>query len=250
MERGLWHKIAKIDTLYQSKQTYRQFCHVGIGLEIAYLVYSKMLHLRGDQRDSKSTWGSLLCVLGSHTFVPISWMCKKETEVSHSSAESESIISLDAGLRVDGLSALQFLECLGNIIQWASLSVPSAKESFRDWYLCFWVIWHFPPNIPNSSHSTQLHSFEDSAAVIQRTQPKRKVRHKNAQGRFGLVVWESEFGSFYFEQVRASQRSIGGYFDKENLLAGMLLLQKAEGNLLQVDTSAQVFDNTSELRDN
>ena len=32
-------------------------------------------------------------------FVPISWMCKKQTAVSHSSTESE-IISLDAGLRI------------------------------------------------------------------------------------------------------------------------------------------------------
>ena len=43
--------------------------------------------------------------LGSHTFVPISWMCKKQTSVSHSSTESE-IISLDAGLRLDGIPAL------------------------------------------------------------------------------------------------------------------------------------------------
>ena len=43
--------------------------------------------------------------LGSHTFVPISWMCKKQTSVSHSSTESE-IISLDAGLRLDGTPAL------------------------------------------------------------------------------------------------------------------------------------------------
>ena len=43
---------------------------------------------------------------GSHTFVPISWMCKKQTAVSHSSTESE-IISLDTGLRLDGLPALE-----------------------------------------------------------------------------------------------------------------------------------------------
>ena len=42
---------------------------------------------------------------GSHTYVPISWMCKKQTSVSHSSTESE-IISLDAGLRLDGIPAL------------------------------------------------------------------------------------------------------------------------------------------------
>ena len=56
----------------------------------------------GDLEDSKSTSGGTLCVFGSHTFVPISWMCKKQTSVSHSLAESE-IISLDAGLRLDGI---------------------------------------------------------------------------------------------------------------------------------------------------
>ena len=34
------------------------------------------------------------------------WMCKKQTAVSHSSTESE-IISLDTGLRLDGLPALE-----------------------------------------------------------------------------------------------------------------------------------------------
>ena len=55
---------------------------------------------------------------GSHTFVPISWMCKKQTSVSHSSTESE-IISLDIGLRLDGLLALELwvliISVLGNI---------------------------------------------------------------------------------------------------------------------------------------
>ena len=54
----------------------------------------------GDLEDSKSTSGGTLCIFGSHTFVPISWMCKKQTSVSHSSTESE-IISLGAGLRLD-----------------------------------------------------------------------------------------------------------------------------------------------------
>ena len=59
----------------------------------------------GDLEDSKSTSGGTLCVLGSQTFVPISWMCKQQTSVSHSSTESE-IISLDAALRLDRITAL------------------------------------------------------------------------------------------------------------------------------------------------
>ena len=48
----------------------------------------------------------ILCIFGSRTFVPMSWMCKRQTSVSHSSTESE-IISLDTGLRLDGLPALE-----------------------------------------------------------------------------------------------------------------------------------------------
>ena len=51
----------------------------------------------GDLEDSKSTSGGTLCIFGSHTSDPISWMCKKQTAVSHSSTESDNI-SFDAGL--------------------------------------------------------------------------------------------------------------------------------------------------------
>ena len=88
----------------------------------------KILISRGDLEDSKSTSGGTLCVFGSHTFVPISWMCKKQTAVSHSSTESE-IISLDTGLRLDGLPALELwdliVSVLGNV---SSVSNRSGKS--------------------------------------------------------------------------------------------------------------------------
>ena len=74
----------------------------------------------GDIEDSKSTSGGTLCVFGSHTLVPISWMCKKQTAVSHSSTESE-IISLNAGLTLVGIPALDLWDLtvlvFGNTIQ-------------------------------------------------------------------------------------------------------------------------------------
>ena len=51
---------------------------------------------------------------GSHTFVPLSWMCKKQTVVSHSSTESD-IISLDTGLRLDGLLALELWDLIVSV---------------------------------------------------------------------------------------------------------------------------------------
>ena len=71
-------------------------------------------------RTQKSTSGGTLCVFGSQKFVPISWMCKKQTSVSHSSTESD-IVSLDAGLRLDGIPALDLWDLvvavLGNTNQ-------------------------------------------------------------------------------------------------------------------------------------
>ena len=72
------------------------YCHVGNTAQQCRLGLFQDSDFAGDLEDSKSTSGGTLCVFGSHTFVPISWMCKKQTSVSHSSTESE-IISVDAG---------------------------------------------------------------------------------------------------------------------------------------------------------
>ena len=68
----------------------------------------------GDFEDLKSIFGRTLCTFGSHTFVPTSWMCKKQTAVSHSSTESE-IISMDSGLRLDGLLALELWDLIVSV---------------------------------------------------------------------------------------------------------------------------------------
>ena len=68
----------------------------------------------GDLQDSKSTSGGVLCIFGSRTLVPVRWMCKKQTVVSHSSPESE-IVSLDAELRMDGLLAVDLWDILHSI---------------------------------------------------------------------------------------------------------------------------------------
>ena len=84
---------------------YRQYCHVGNTAKQCRLGLFQDSDFAGDFEDPKSTSGGVFCIFGSHTFVSISWMCKKQTSVSHSSTEWE-IISLDAGLRLDGIPAL------------------------------------------------------------------------------------------------------------------------------------------------
>ena len=74
----------------------KQYCHVGNTAKQCRLGLFHDSDFAGDLEDSKSTSGGTLCIFGRHTFVPISWMCKKQISVSHSSTESE-IISLAAG---------------------------------------------------------------------------------------------------------------------------------------------------------
>ena len=90
----------------------------------------------GDLQNSTSASGRVLCIFGSRTLVPISWMCKKQTSVSHSSTESE-IISLDAGLRMDGLPAFELLgHCVCSVTfhnQHCKRKQTSPRRLVRDW---------------------------------------------------------------------------------------------------------------------
>ena len=70
---------------------YKQNCHVGNTAKQCRLGLFQDSDFAGYLEASKSTSGGTLCVFGSHTFVPISWMCKKQTSISDSSTESEII---------------------------------------------------------------------------------------------------------------------------------------------------------------
>ena len=119
-----------------------------------------------------------------HTFVPISWMCKKQTSVSHSSTESE-IISLDAGLRLDGIPALDLwdliVSVLGNTTQnriergdpllnkrevrSTPRTIPKRKQShgmINDLDNADVI----PSNVKSSHQEALLYVFEDNEAVF------------------------------------------------------------------------------------
>ena len=93
---------------------YKQYCHVGNTAKQCRLGLFQDSDFAGDLEDSKYTSGGTLCIFLGHTFVPISWMCKKQTSVSHSSTESE-IISLDAGLRLDWIPALELWDLIVSV---------------------------------------------------------------------------------------------------------------------------------------
>ena len=65
------------------------------------------LRFAGNLEDSKSASGATLCIFGSHSLFHSVGCVRNKFQFSHSSTESE-IISLDAGLGMDGIPALDF----------------------------------------------------------------------------------------------------------------------------------------------
>ena len=58
----------------------KQYCHVGKQATDCKLILIQDADLARHLTDSNSTSGGVLCVYGSHTLVPISWICKKSTQ--------------------------------------------------------------------------------------------------------------------------------------------------------------------------
>ena len=109
-------RIGRPDILWMHHTCkYKQCCHVGNTAKQCRLGLFQDSDFAGDLEDSKSISGGTLRIFGSHTFVPISWMCKKQTSVSHSSTESE-IISLDARWRLDGIPALDLCNLIEAVL--------------------------------------------------------------------------------------------------------------------------------------
>ena len=164
-----------------------------------------------------------MCVFGSHTFVPISWMCKKQTSVSHSSTESE-IISLDAGLRLDGIPALDFWDLIVAVLG----NTNQSNEARGD-----------PPTSPtrkkihgkiddldnvdfisSSVHSYRkealLYIFEDNEAVMEMIIKGRSpaIRHVSRTHRVAL--------DWSFDRINLDSKIQIKYIDTKNQLADIL----------------------------
>ena len=175
---------------------YKQCCYVGNIDKQCRLGLFQDSDFAADLEDSKSTSGETLCVFGSHTFVPISCMCKKQTSVSHSSTESE-IISLDAGLRLDGIPALVLWDLIvavlhGNTNQskqvQGNLSTSPTRKKIPGKIDDLNNVDFIPSNVQSSHQETLLYIFEDNEAVIKKIMKGRSptMRHVSRTHRVAL----------------------------------------------------------------
>ena len=109
---GQQRRLARLISHIHHTNEFRQYCHVGNTAQHCRLGLFQDTNFAGDLEDSKFTSEGVLCVFGSPTFVPFSCMCKKQTSVSHSSTEY-----VDAGLRMDGLPALDVWDIVIEVLR-------------------------------------------------------------------------------------------------------------------------------------
>ena len=151
-------------------------------------------------------------------------MCKKQTSVSHSSTESE-IISLDTGLRSDGLPALELWDLIvsvfGNIFHVSDRSgKPDNDENkhhkshnkidvMKD-------IDCVPSNVQSARQQALLCVFEDSEAVIKMIMKGRSptMRHVSRTHRVAL--------DWLFNRIILDPNIQIKYMDTKNQLADIL----------------------------
>ena len=144
-------------------------CWVGDNPEDCILVLYVDASFAGWLKDSKSTTGAYLCLVGPKTFVPITWLSKKQGAVSHSSSEVE-VIALDAATRMEGISALSLWDTVVEVFGEKCSNPRSGTEDkpgiLHDVKSILTNVDYVPPTLPISSGKGQLVILEDNDAVI------------------------------------------------------------------------------------
>ena len=123
-------------------------------------------------------------------------MCKKQTAVSNSSTESE-IISLDTGLRLDGLPSLELwdliVSVLGNVSRVSDRTGKPVNGEDKHYKFHNKIdvtkdIDAVPSNVQSARQEALLYLFEDSEAVIKMIRKGRSptMRHVSRTHRVAL----------------------------------------------------------------
>ena len=156
-------------------------------------------------------------------------MCKKQTSVSHSSTESE-IISLDTGLRLDGLPALELWDLIVSVLGNAShvsdgtVKPVNGKNKSHNKINDLQDIDLVPSNVQSASREALLYVFEDNEAVIKMIMKGRSptMRHVSRTHRVALDCLHRVALDWLFDRINLDPKIQIKYIDTKNQLADIL----------------------------
>ena len=162
-DKRLHRLICYIHTTYK----YSLHCYAGDPPDKCSMWLFTDASFAADTRDSKSTSGVLLCVVGPNTWAPVAWFCKKQGATSHSSSEAE-IISLDAGLRMEALPCLDLWDLVIEVFSGKRGESAKKPHPYRasPGIRLQDDIDFVPQNADASPRRTQLVLLQDNSAVI------------------------------------------------------------------------------------
>jgi hypothetical protein len=153
----------------------RQFSFVGDEVQNTKLALFVDASFAGDVRDSKSTSGAFLALVGPNTYCPIAWLCKKQTATSHSTTEAE-IVALDAAIRLEGITTLSLWEEVIEVFcpnakrlpmkPETNPSVNAARDGSQSVLDILKNVDYVPPSIGPPKCLGELLVLEDNDAVI------------------------------------------------------------------------------------
>ena len=165
--QGCDKRLHRLISYMYHTQDYVTTSHVGDPPDKCVLALFVDASFAGDLQDSKSTTGGYMVLLGPNTYAPITWLCKKQGAVSHSSSEAE-IIALDATVRMEGIPAMELWDLVIDVLcdpdpKASKKTIQRPLRSRDDPFGVDYVT----PNYKGGSGRAKLHILEDNEAVIQ-----------------------------------------------------------------------------------
>ena len=178
--------------------------------------------------------------------MPISWMCKKQTSVSHSSTEAQ-MISLDAGSRMDGTPTLDLWDSVIEVFHSSSNDTNKAKGRESQGNLSRNTTLHIEnqnqtkhvnldlnnvdrvsSNVRSSRFGAVLHVFEDSEAVI-----KMIIKGRSPTMRYASRIHRVA-PDCLFDRINVDTKIQIRYIDTKHQLADILTKRGEWNNLLHL----------------
>ena len=210
-----WNKACDKRLFRLISSEYKQFCHVGNTAKQCRLGLFQDSDFAGDLEDSKSTSGGTLCIFGSHTFVPISWMCKKQTSVSHIAIESV-IISLDAGWSVDVIPALDLRDLIVTVFHRNTHQNDQVRGDLCTNQHDLDNVDFVSSNAISSREEALLYIFEDNEAVIKMITKGRSPTMRHVSRTHSVAL------DWLFDKINLDTEIQIKYIDTKNQLADIL----------------------------
>ena len=192
---------------------FKQYCCVGNTAQHCRLGLFQDSDFAGDFEDSKSTSGSVLCIFGSRTFVPVSWRCKKHPSVRmDGNSRCRSLGLGDWSISLFTEPKPKDIKSQGNLLR----NNKHNRKKIKHVDLGLSNVDHVSSNVRSSRTGAILYVIEDIEAVIKMIIKGRSptMRHVSRTHRVAL--------DWLFERINLDPKIQIRYIDTKHQLADIL----------------------------